>query len=82
MWIGVRLKSKKKIMRNIIYILHIIIAMLFFASCEDDGAVMLGDNEPCYTSLVSAPSVSDTRAYYKEDRDGVQVTTRESRCCV
>lgn len=73
MWIGVRLKSKKKIMRNIIYILHIIIAMLFFASCEDDGVVMLGDNEPCYTILVSAPSVSDTRAYYKEDGENLAV---------
>lgn len=73
MWIGVRLKSKKKIMRNIIYILHIIIAMLFFVSCEDDGAVMLGDNEPCYTILVSAPSVSDTRAYYKEDGENLAV---------
>lgn len=73
MWIGVRLKSKKKIMRNIIYILHIIIAMLFFVSCEDDGAVMLGDNEPCYTILVSAPNVSDTRAYYKEDGENLAV---------
>lgn len=71
--IGVRLKSKKKIMRNIIYILHIIIAMLFFASCEDDGVVMLGDNEPCYTILVSAPNVSDTRAYYKEDGENIAV---------
>ncbi|MEE1064260.1 MAG: hypothetical protein UH071_11390 [Paludibacteraceae bacterium] len=60
-------------MRNIIYILHIIIAMFFFASCEDDGAVMLGDNEPCYTILVSAPSVSDTRAYYKEDGENLAV---------
>ena len=60
-------------MRNIIYILHIIVAMFFFASCEDDGAVMLGDNEPCYTILVSAPNVSDTRAYYKEDDENLAV---------
>lgn len=47
--------------------------MFFFASCEDDGAIMLGDNEPCYTILVSAPNVSDTRAYYKEDGENLAV---------
>lgn len=57
-----------KIMKNFIYILNIIIASLFFASCEDEGTMVLGDDEPCYTILVSAPNVSDTRATY-EDRD-------------
>ena len=53
-------------MRNLKYILHIILAMFFFASCEDDGAIMLGDNEqPYYSILVSAPNTSDTRAYLK-----------------
>ena len=62
-----------KIMKNFIYILHIIIASLFFASCEDEGTMVLGDNEPCYTILVSAPNVSDTRAYYKEDGENIAV---------
>lgn len=61
-------------MRNLIYILHIILAMFFFSSCEDDGAIMLGDNEqPYYTILVSAPNTSDTRAYYNEDGDDIAV---------
>lgn len=61
-------------MRNLIYILHIIIAMFFFASCEDDGAIMLGDNEqPYYSILVSAPNTFDTRAYYKEDGENIAV---------
>lgn len=61
-------------MRNLIYILHIILATLFFASCEDEGTtIMSGDNEPCYTILVSAPNVSDTRAYYKEDGENIAV---------
>ena len=60
-------------MRNLVYILHIILATLFFASCEDEGTIMLGDNEPCYTILVSAPNVSDTRAYYKEDGENIAV---------
>ena len=60
-------------MRNLIYILHIILATLFFASCEDEGSIILGDNEPCYTILVSAPNVSDTRAYYKEDGENIAV---------
>lgn len=60
-------------MRNIIYILHIILATLFFASCEDEGTIILGDNEPCYTILVSAPNVPDTRAYYKEDGENIAV---------
>ena len=62
------------IMRNLIYTLHIIIAMFFFVSCEDDGTIMLGDNEqPYYTILVSAPNASDTRAYYKEDGENIAV---------
>lgn len=61
-------------MRNLKYILHIILAMFFFASCEDDGAIMLGDNEqPYYSILVSAPNTSDTRAYYKEDGENIAV---------
>ena len=61
-------------MRNLVYILHIILATLFFASCEDEGTtIMSGDNEPCYTILVSAPNVSDTRAYYKEDGENIAV---------
>lgn len=60
-------------MRNLIYILHIILATLFFASCEDEGTIMPGDNEPCYTIFVSAPNVSDTRAYYKEDGENIAV---------
>ena len=60
-------------MRNLVYILHIILATLFFASCEDEGTIILGDNEPCYTILVSAPNVSDTRAYYKEDGENIAV---------
>ena len=61
-------------MRNLIYTLHIIIAMFFFVSCEDDGTIMLGDNEqPYYTILVSAPNASDTRAYYKEDGENIAV---------
>lgn len=48
--------------------------MFFFSSCEDDGAIMLGDNEqPYYTILVSAPNTSDTRAYYNEDGDDIAV---------
>lgn len=48
--------------------------MFFFASCEDDGAIMLGDNEqPYYSILVSAPNTSDTRAYYKEDGENIAV---------
>ena len=62
-----------KIMKNFIYILNIIIASLFFASCEDEGTMVLGDDEPCYTILVSAPNVSDTRAYYKEDGENIAV---------
>lgn len=62
-----------KIMKNFIYILNIIIASLFFASCEDEGTMALGDDEPCYTILVSAPNVSDTRAYYKEDGENIAV---------
>lgn len=60
-------------MKNFIYILNIIIASLFFASCEDEGTMALGDDEPCYTILVSAPNVSDTRAYYKEDGENIAV---------
>lgn len=60
-------------MRNLIYILHIISATLFFASCEDEGTIMPGDNEPCYTIFVSVPNVSDTRAYYKEDGENIAV---------
>ncbi|MBS7364533.1 MAG: hypothetical protein KIH03_12075 [Paludibacteraceae bacterium] len=60
-------------MKNFIYILNIIIASLFFASCEDEGTMVLGDDEPCYTILVSAPNVSDTRAYYKEDGENIAV---------
>lgn len=61
-------------MKNFIYILNIMIASLFFASCEDEGTtIMSGDNEPCYTILVSAPNVSDTRAYYKEDGENIAV---------
>lgn len=61
-------------MRNLIYTLHIIIAIFFFASCEDGNTIILNDSEsccdsePCYTIFVSAPNVSDTRATY-EDRD-------------
>lgn len=48
--------------------------MFFFASCEDDGAIMLGDNEqPYYSILVSAPNTFDTRAYYKEDGENIAV---------
>ena len=60
-------------MKNYIYILHIIIAILFFASCEDDGAIMLNDNEPCYTIFVSAPNVSGTRATYNDRNSEIAV---------
>jgi hypothetical protein len=60
-------------MKNYIYILHIIIAILFFASCEDDGAIMLNDNEPCYTIFVSAPNVSGTRATYDDRNSEIAV---------
>lgn len=47
--------------------------ILIFASCKDENSFMSGDDEPCYSILVSAPVSVGTRAIYEETGEEIAV---------
>ena len=65
---------KHRIMKCLLYILNILLAMLFFASCEEESAIMPSDNVPCYTILVSTDDTPSTRAHYEENGEKIVVS--------
>lgn len=62
-----------RIMKRLLYILNTLMAVFFFASCEEDNVLLPADNEPCYTILVSTDDASSTRAVYDESGDKIVV---------
>lgn len=62
-----------RIMKRLLYILNTLMAVFFFASCEEDNVLLPADNEPCYSILVSTDDASSTRAVYDESGDKIVV---------